>query len=81
MHVLIMMLLGGGFTPGASASPLTTKGDIYTYSTTNTRKAVGSDGQCLKALASDATGLEWGSCASGGGLTYAEVAAAVMGGF
>lgn len=82
----LRLLLGGGFSPGVStaggASPLTTKGDIYTFTTVDARKPVGTDGQCLKALASEATGLEWGACAAGGsGLTYAEVAAAVMGGF
>jgi hypothetical protein len=53
---------------------LTTKGDLYTFSTVEARLAVGSDGLCLKALASNPTGLEWGTCAAGGsGLTHAEV--------
>lgn len=39
--------------------PLTTKGDIYTYSTLATRLPVGSNGQILQALSSAATGLAW----------------------
>jgi len=49
------------------ASPLTTKGDVYTYDTGNQRLAVGADGLVLKADSSTATGLVWGS--GGGGAT------------
>jgi hypothetical protein len=43
----------------ASASPLTTKGDLYTYSTTNTRLPVGTNGYVLSASSSQPTGLQW----------------------
>ena len=49
------------------ASPLTTKGDVYTFDTGNQRLAVGADGLVLKADSSTATGLVWGS--GGGGAT------------
>ena len=61
-------------TPAGGASPLTTKGDIFTYSTVDTRLPVSTDGLCLKANSSTGTGLEWGTCAAGGsGLTFGEV--------
>lgn len=44
---------------GGDSSPLTTKGDIYTYDTDNARLGVGTDGQVLKADSSTATGLKW----------------------
>lgn len=39
--------------------PLTTKGDLYGFSTTAIRKAVGADGTLLSASSADATGLAW----------------------
>jgi hypothetical protein len=45
----------------SSASPLTTKGDLYTYSTTDARLGVGTDGQALIADSAEATGLRWGT--------------------
>src|SRR6185437_13052191 len=42
-----------------SSSPLTTKGDLYGFSTTNARIPVGSDGQVLKADSSQALGVKW----------------------
>ena len=48
------------------ASPLTTKGDLYTFSTTNARLGVGTNGQILVADSAEATGLKWAAPAAGG---------------
>jgi hypothetical protein len=52
---------------GGGASPLTTKGDLYTYSTTDARLGVGTNGQVLTADSAEATGLKWATPAGGGG--------------
>ena len=41
------------------SSPLTTKGDVYTYSTADARLAVGSDSNSLVADSGETTGLRW----------------------
>lgn len=40
-------------------SPLTTKGDVATFSTADARLAVGTNGQVLSADSGEATGLKW----------------------
>ena len=47
---------------GGDSSPLTTKGDVYTYDTDNARLGVGTNGHVLTADSTTATGLKWGSC-------------------
>ena len=42
------------------SSPLTTKGDIYVFGSSNTRLPVGANGKVLKADSSTTTGLVWG---------------------
>jgi hypothetical protein len=48
------------------SSPLTTKGDLYTYSTTDTRLGVGTNGQTLVADSTAATGIKWATPSSAG---------------
>lgn len=42
-----------------ATSPLTTKGDLYTYSTADARLAVGTNGTTLIAASGETTGLKW----------------------
>ncbi len=44
---------------GSSASPLTTKWDLYTYSAVNARLAIWTNGQVLSADNAQATWLKW----------------------
>lgn len=46
-----------------STSPLTTKGDLWGYSTVNARVAVGSDTQVLTADSTQALGIKWAAVA------------------
>jgi hypothetical protein len=56
-------------TKSGGSSPLTTKGDLYTYSTTDARLPVGTNGHTLVADSAEATGLKWAAPAGGGGMT------------
>lgn len=55
----------GGAIP--SASPLTTKGDIWGYSTLDARIAVGLNGYVLTANSSATLGVDWEPAPGGGG--------------
>lgn len=57
-------------TKSGGSSPLTTKGDVYTYSTTDARIGVGANGTVLTADSTQATGLKWAAAASGGGPAF-----------
>ena len=54
------------YIQAGAVSPLTTKGDIYTFSTSDARLAVGTNGQVLTADSNEATGLKFATPASGG---------------
>jgi trimeric autotransporter adhesin len=58
---------GGGLT-----SPLTTKGDVWGYSTTDARIPVGANGTVLTADSAETLGVKWAASASGGGMTLVE---------
>jgi len=50
-----------------STSPLTTKGDLYGFSTLDARIPIGTNNQVLTADSSQALGLKWATPAAGGG--------------
>jgi hypothetical protein len=50
-------------------TPLTTKGDLFTFSTVDARLGVGTNGQTLVADSAEATGLKWATAAAGGAFT------------
>lgn len=59
-------LLGDGTWGAAgSASPLTTKGDLYTFDTADARLPVGANGTVLTADDNEATGVKWTEAAGG----------------
>lgn len=49
----------GDIPSSGSASPLTTKGDLYSFDTNNARLPIGTDGQILVADSNESTGLKW----------------------
>jgi hypothetical protein len=53
-----------GRFPTTSNSPLTAKGDLFTYSTSSARLGVGTDGQILTADSTQTTGIKWATAAS-----------------
>ena len=52
------------WTTTADVTPLTTKGDVFTFSTEDARIGVGADGTFLSADSTEATGLKWDTPAS-----------------
>jgi hypothetical protein len=51
-------------------TPLTTKGDLFGYSTADARIPVGADGTVLTADSNETLGLKWAAAAGGGALNF-----------
>ena len=66
----VLTYSGSAWVAVGGGSPLTTKGDLYTYSTTDTRIGVGANGTVLTADSAEATGLKWTTPAAGGGANW-----------
>ena len=54
------------FTQAGTTLPLTTKGDLFGYSTTNARVPVGANNTVLTADSAEALGVKWATPSSGG---------------
>ena len=54
------------YIQAGGASPLTTKGDVYTFSTSDARLGVGANNTVLTADSAEATGLKWVAASSSG---------------
>jgi hypothetical protein len=69
----VLQVNAGGTAPEwattADQTPLTTKGDLFTFTTEDARIGVGADGTVLTAASGEASGLQWAAPAGGAGLT------------
>lgn len=57
------------FVQAGAVSPLTTKGDLYGFGSSDARIPIGANGTILTADSTESLGLKWAAAASGGGMT------------
>jgi len=66
----VLAVVGGvpAWATTADQTPLTTKGDLFTFDTADARLGVGANGTVLTADSAETTGMKWAALAAGGKL-------------
>lgn len=65
----VLTYSGSAWVAVGGGSPLTTKGDVYGFSTVDARIPIGANDTVLTADSTQALGLKWAAPAGGGGMT------------
>ena len=65
----VLTYSGSAWVAVGGGSPLTTKGDLYGFSTVDARIPIGANDTVLTADSTQSLGLKWAAPASGGGMT------------
>lgn len=77
----VTITASSGVISAVGVSPLTMKGDLYTYGSTNARLPVGANGLVLTANSSATNGIDWEAAsggANGSGIVTGSVAAVAL---